>query len=102
MQLFRRGEQQAERHRRRELFTNLKTNIMTQKEALKQLQAYCTANGFTLSPSSLPKQTYAIILADGDAGEITTRYPNDKISGYYTAKELLIWIDGYHKGLQSK
>lgn len=41
---------------------------MTQKEALKQLQAYCTANDFALSPSSLPKQTYAIILADGDEG----------------------------------
>ena len=75
---------------------------MTQKEALRQLQAYCAANGLALSPSSLPKQTYAIILADGDAGEITTRYPNDRISGYYTAKELLIWIDGYHKGLQGK
>lgn len=75
---------------------------MTSKEALKQLQAYCAANDFALNPSSLPKHTYAIILANGDAGEITTRYPNDKISGYYTAKELLIWIDGYHKGLQSK
>lgn len=71
---------------------------MTSKEALKQLQAYCAANGFALSTSSLPKQTYTIILADGDAGEITARYPNDKISGYYTAKELFIWLDGYHKG----
>lgn len=50
---------------------------MTQKEALKQLQSYCAANGFALYPSSLPKQTYSIILADGDDGEITTRYPNN-------------------------
>lgn len=49
---------------------------MTQKEALKQLQSYCAINGFALYPSSLPKQTYAIILACGDDGEITTRYPN--------------------------
>lgn len=73
---------------------------MTQKEALKQLRAYCAVNGFALNPSSLPKETYAIILANGDAGEITRRCPNDKISGYYTAKELLIWIDGYNRGLQ--
>lgn len=44
---------------------------MTSKEALKQLQVYCAANGFALYPSSLPKQTYSIILADGDNGEIT-------------------------------
>lgn len=49
---------------------------MTSKEALKQLQVYCAANGFALYPSSLPKQTYSIILADGDNGEITTRYRN--------------------------
>lgn len=71
---------------------------MTQKEALKQLQSYCRANGFSLYPSSLPKHTYAIILADGDNGEITTRYPNKRISGYFTPKELLI----YHTGLQEK
>lgn len=75
---------------------------MTQKEALKQLQSYCAVNGFALNPSSLPKQTYALILADGDGGEITTRYPNKRISGYYTPKELLIWLDGYHTGLQGK
>lgn len=62
---------------------------MTQKEALKQLQSYCAINGFALYPSSLPKQTYAIILACGDDGEITTRYPNKRISGYFTPKELL-------------
>lgn len=43
---------------------------LTQKEALRQLQSYCRANGFSLNPSSLPKHTYAIILADGDNGEI--------------------------------
>lgn len=48
---------------------------LTQKEALRQLQSYCRANGFSLNPSSLPKHTYAIILADGDNGEITTRLP---------------------------
>ncbi len=75
---------------------------MTSKEALKQLQVYCAANGFALYPSSLPKQTYSIILADGDDGEITTRYPNKRISGYFTPKELLIWIEGYHAALQIK
>ena len=75
---------------------------LTQKEALRQLQSYCRANGFSLNPSSLPKHTYAIILADGVTGEITTRYPNKRISGYYTPKELLIWLDGYHTGLQGK
>ena len=53
---------------------------LTQKEALRQLQSYCRANGFSLNPSSLPKHTYAIILADGDNGEITTRYPNNRIT----------------------
>lgn len=75
---------------------------MTSKEALKQLQVYCAVNGFALYPSSLPKQTYALILADGDGGEITTRYPNKRISGYFTPKELLIWIEGYHAALQIK
>lgn len=75
---------------------------MTSKEALKQLQVYCAANGFALYPSSLPRQTYAIILACGDDGEITTRYPNKRISGYFTPKELLIWIEGYHAALQIK
>lgn len=75
---------------------------LTQKEALKQLQSYCRANGFALYPSRLSKQTYSIILADGDDGEITTRYPNKRISGYFTPKELLIWLDGYHTGLQGK
>lgn len=75
---------------------------MTQKEALRQLQSYCRANGFSLNPSSLPKQTYALILADGDGGEITTRYPNKRISGYFTPKELLIWLEGYHAALQIK
>lgn len=75
---------------------------MTQEEALKQLQSYCMANGFALYPSSLPEQTYAIILACGDDGEITTRYPDKRISGYFTPEELLIWIEGYHAALQIK
>lgn len=49
---------------------------MTSKEALKQLQVYCAANGSALYPSGLPEQTCSIILADGDNGEMTTRYRN--------------------------
>lgn len=64
---------------------------MTQKEALKQLQSYCAINGFALYPSSLPKQTYAIILACGDDGEITTRYPNKRIRGYFVFKKHGEW-----------
>ena len=75
---------------------------LTQKEALWHLQSFCWEIGFSLNTSSLPKIPYAIILADGDNGEITTRYPNKRISGYYTPKELLIWLDGYHTGLQGK
>lgn len=75
---------------------------MTQRQALNQLQEYCKANGFALNQSSVTRCTYAIILADGDEGEITTRYPHIKVSCYYTPKELLVWIDGYHKGLQCK
>lgn len=70
---------------------------MTSKEALKQLQVYCAANGFALYPSSLPKQTYSIILADGDNGEITTRYPNKRISGYFTPKELFAYVANVKK-----
>nr|WP_302584800.1 hypothetical protein [Paraprevotella clara]DAV71940.1 MAG TPA: hypothetical protein [Caudoviricetes sp.] len=75
---------------------------LTQKETLIQLKAYCRKNGFALNPSSLPKQTYAIILADGDSSGITTRYPNERISGYFTPKELLVRIEGYHTALQRK
>ncbi|HCZ20608.1 MAG TPA: hypothetical protein DHU85_03680 [Porphyromonadaceae bacterium] len=73
---------------------------MTQKEALSRLLAYCKANGYALRPSSIQRQTYAIILAEGDEGKITTRYPASQISAFYTANELLIWLDGYHKGAQ--
>ena len=75
---------------------------MTSKAALKQLQVYRAANGSALYPSGLPEQTCSIILADGDNGEITTRYPNKRISGYFTPKELLIWIGGYYAALQIK
>jgi len=70
---------------------------MTQKQALKQLKEYGRANGLALSPDSMARQTYAFVLAEGDDGEITTRYPNTRISGYFTPKELLtVWLDGYH------
>lgn len=73
---------------------------MTQKEALKQLQAYGRANGLALSPDSIARKTYAFILAEGDGGEITTRYPHERISSYFTPKELLlVWLDGYHRGI---
>lgn len=75
---------------------------MTSKEALKQLQVYRAANGSALYPSSLPEQAYSIISADGDNGEITTRYPDKRISGYFTPEELLIWIGGYSAALQIK
>lgn len=75
---------------------------MTSKEALRQLQVYCAANGSALYPSGLPEQTYSIILADGDGGGITARYPNKRISGYSTPEESLIWIEGYHAALQMK
>ncbi len=73
--------------------------MRTKKEELNQLKEYCRINGFALCPSSLPRQTYSIILANGDDGEITTRYPNKRISGYFTPKELLIWTEGHHAAL---
>ncbi len=72
---------------------------MTQTEALKQLRAYGRANNLALSPDSIARKTYALILAEGDEGEITTRYPHERLSGYFTPKELFVWLDGYHKGI---
>ena len=73
---------------------------MTSKAASKQLQVYCAANGSALHPSGLPEQTYSIILADGDNGEMTARYPDKRTSGYFTPKESLIWAGGYYAALQ--
>lgn len=76
---------------------------MTRTEALEQLQAYCRANGLALSPGNIGRPTYAFILAEGDEGEITTRYPHERISGYFTPKELLyVWLDGYHRGISKQ
>lgn len=79
---------------------------MTQKQALKQLEEYCRVNNLHLIQGSLARQAYAIAKPDnGTAGSRVIDYDGKyytRLSGYLTPKELLLWLDGYHAGLQAK
>lgn len=77
---------------------------MTQKEALKQLEKYFGANQMHLVSSSFSRDYYAIVKHDGlPAGNtvIEGGIPCHRISAYLKPTELLIWLDGYHSGLQA-
>lgn len=77
---------------------------MTQKEALKQLEQYCEVNNMHLTASSFAPNVYAIVIHDGkpNGNSIMERgIPCHRLSGYHSPKELLVWLDGYHAGLQA-
>lgn len=76
---------------------------MTQKQALNQLEEYCKANNMHLTSSSFARNTYAIVIHDTiPTGNRVCEngMPCHRLSGYHTPKELLIWLDGYHAGIQ--
>lgn len=79
---------------------------MTQKQALKQLEEYCRVNNMHLIQGSLMRQEYSIAKPhDGKGGNCVIGYDGKyytRLSGYFTPKELLLWLDGYHAGLQAK
>lgn len=77
---------------------------MTQEKALKQLEGYCKANNMHLTPSSFSRGCYALVVHDGlSTGNavIEDGIPCHRLSCYLKPTELLIWIDGYHAGLQN-
>lgn len=78
---------------------------MSQKQALKQLEEYCRVNSMHLIQSSYMRQEYAIAKPDdGTHGDRVIDYDGKyytRLSGYFTPKELLLWLDGYHAGLQA-
>lgn len=76
---------------------------MTQKEALKQLDGYCKANDMHLTTSSFSRRYYALVIHDrlpSGNSVIEGGIPCHRLSGYLKPTGLLIWIDGYHAGLQ--
>lgn len=75
---------------------------MKQKEALRRLEEYCVINDMHLTSSSLRVGEYAIVVHDGTAGSTVVEgsVPCHRLSGYHKPTELLIWLDGYHAGLQ--
>lgn len=76
---------------------------MTQKQAFKQLEEYCKANNMHLTSSSFTRNAYAIVIHDTvPTGNRVCEngVPCHRLSGYHTPKELLIWLDGYHAGIQ--
>lgn len=80
-------------------------NNMTQKEALNMLDNYCKANGMHLTVSSYTRNAYAIVVHDGMQSGNTVMeggVPCHRLSGYHKPTELLIWLDGYHAGIQQQ
>lgn len=80
-----------------------KSKVMTQKEALKQLEKYSDVNQMHLAVSSFSRGYYSLVIHDGLPSENTViegGVPFHRISGYLKPTELLIWLDGYHAGLQ--
>lgn len=76
---------------------------MTQKEALKQVEEYCKANNMHLTASSFSCRNYALVIHDDlptGNSVIEGGVSCHRISGYLKPTELLIWLDGYHAGLQ--
>lgn len=76
---------------------------MTQKKALKQLEEYCKVNNMHLTSSSVTRNAYAIVKHDAPGEWVpgVANVPCHKLSGYMKPTELLIWLDGYHAGLQN-
>ena len=77
---------------------------MTQKQALKQLEEYCRVNNMHLTNCSFSKSEYALVIHDapGEWVPSVANVPCHRLSDYLTPKELLLWLDGYHAGLQAK
>lgn len=76
---------------------------MTQKKALNQLEEYCRVNNMHLINSTFIKGAYALVIHDspGEWVQGVANMPCRRLSGYLTPKELLLWLDGYHAGLQA-
>lgn len=76
---------------------------MTQKKALNQLEEYCRVNNMHLINSTFIKGAYALVIHDapGEWVQGVANMPCRRLSGYLTQKELLLWLDGYHAGLQA-
>ena len=81
----------------------LKHATMTQKKALNQLEEYCRVNNMHLINSTFIKGAYALVIHDapGEWVQGVANMPCRRLSGYLTPKELLLWLDGYHAGLQA-
>lgn len=78
---------------------------MTQKKALKLLEEYCEVNEMHLTASSYTRNTWAIVVHDGTQSGNTVMeggVPCHRLSGYHKPTELLIWLDGYHAGVQQQ
>lgn len=77
---------------------------MTQKQALKQLEEYCRVNNMHLANSTFTIGKYALVKHDAPGEWVpgVANVPCHRLSGYLTPKELLLWLDGYHAGLQEK
>jgi len=52
---------------------------------------------------NLYKSAYALVIHDapGEWVQGVANMPCRRLSGYLTPKELLLWLDGYHAGLQA-
>lgn len=78
---------------------------MAQKQALKQLEAYCKANKLTLISGGII-HLYAIAAPDEPDKYKGIRTINIdskyyiKLSGFYKPTDLLVWLEGYISGLQ--
>lgn len=78
---------------------------MTQKQALNQLEKYCKTNNMYLISSSFSRNYYAIAIHNtSQTGNRIYEYgmPCHLLSSYYSPKELLIWLDGYHAGIHKR
>ena len=78
---------------------------MKTNNVLKQLEEYCKENNMLLTSSSFRRGCYAIVIHDSTQSGNTVIEGGvlcHRLSGYYTPKELMIWIDGYNAGTQIK
>ena len=57
-----------------------------------------------LAGSYCTRGEYAIVKHDAQGEWVpgVANVPCHRLSGYLTPKELLLWLDGYHAGLQAK
>lgn len=68
------------------------------------MEDYCKVNCMHLTNSSFNPNTYALVIHDAPGVYVpgVSNIPCHRLSGYYSPKELLIWLDGYHKWIQNE